>query len=74
VLAGLERLAELERSGRLNNYHLLPAAQARLFGKLGRWRDAAERYRQAIILARNAPEQRFLAVQLAHAETLVAEG
>ena len=58
--AGLSRLAALEQSGRLENYHLLPSAQARLLEQLGRRPEAAERYRRAIALARNDAERRFL--------------
>jgi RNA polymerase sigma-70 factor (ECF subfamily) len=58
--AGLRRLDELENSGRLDSYHLLPAAQARLLEKLGRTREATDFYRRAIALARNDAERRFL--------------
>jgi RNA polymerase sigma-70 factor (ECF subfamily) len=63
--AGLARLAGLEQSGRLENYHLLPSAQARLLEQLGRRSEAADRYRQAFQLARNEPERRFLTARLA---------
>ena len=63
--AGLEKLAELEGSGRLAEYHLLPAAQARLLEKLDDRQSAAIHYRRAIALARNDPERRFLAARLA---------
>jgi RNA polymerase sigma-70 factor (ECF subfamily) len=63
--AGLERLAELERSGRLADYHLLPAAQARLLEKLGNGQSAIIHYRRALELARNHPERRFLRARLA---------
>jgi len=63
--AGLERLAELESAGRLENYHLLPAAQARLLEKLGRSQEAKSHYRRALSLARNDPERRFLTARLA---------
>ncbi len=58
--AGLARLAALESAGSLENYHLLPAAQARLLEKLGRHSEAADHYRRALELARNEPERRFL--------------
>ena len=67
--AGLRRMDVLERSGRLDSYHLLPAAQARLFESLGRWQEAADRYRRALSLARNDPERRFLTARLARAVT-----
>ena len=63
--AGLARLAELEQSGRLENYHLLPSAQARLLEQLGRQDEAASHYRRALDLARNEPERRFLTARLA---------
>jgi RNA polymerase sigma-70 factor (ECF subfamily) len=63
--AGLEQLTELERSGRLADYHLLPAAQARLLEKLGDRHSAAVHYQRAIALARNDPERRFLNARLA---------
>ena len=62
---GLRLLSELESSGRLGNYHFLPAAQARLLEKLGRPAEASEHYRRAIALARNDPERRFLVARLA---------
>jgi RNA polymerase sigma-70 factor (ECF subfamily) len=62
---GLDDLALLEASGRLDGYHLLPAAQADLLRRLGRTEAAAARYRDAIALARTAPERRFLERRLA---------
>jgi RNA polymerase sigma-70 factor (ECF subfamily) len=64
--AGLQRLAQLERTGQLENYHLLPAAQARLLEKLGRTKEASDHYRRALRLARNDPERRFLTARLAN--------
>ncbi|WP_438854681.1 RNA polymerase sigma factor [Agromyces sp. M3QZ16-3] len=63
--AGLDDLALLEASGRLDGYHLLPAAQADLLSRQGRTDAAAARYREAIALARTAPERRFLERRLA---------
>jgi RNA polymerase sigma-70 factor (ECF subfamily) len=63
--AGLTRLTDLEQSGQLENYHLLPSAQARLLEQLGRRSEAADRYRRALDLARNEPERRFLTARLA---------
>ena len=62
---GLDDLALLEASGRLDHYHLLPAAQADLLRRLGRTDAAAARYREAIVLARTSPERRFLERRLA---------
>ncbi|MRX43193.1 RNA polymerase sigma factor [Agromyces kandeliae] len=63
--AGLDDLALLEASGRLDGYHLLPAAQADLLRRQGEADAAAARYRDAIALARTAPERRFLERRLA---------
>ncbi|RXZ39998.1 RNA polymerase sigma factor, partial [Agromyces binzhouensis] len=46
--AGLDDLALLEASGRLDGYHLLPAAQADLLRRQGEADAAASRYRDAI--------------------------
>jgi RNA polymerase sigma-70 factor (ECF subfamily) len=62
---GLDDLALLEASGRLDGYHLLPAAQADLLRRLGETDAAAVRYREAISLARTGPERRFLERRLA---------
>ncbi|MGR0320854.1 RNA polymerase sigma factor [Agromyces sp. ZXT2-3] len=63
--AGLDDLALIEASGRLEGYHLLPAAQADLLRRLGEADAAASRYREALTLARTAPERRFLERRLA---------
>lgn len=63
--AGLQILEHLERHGQLRDYHLLPAAQARLNEQLKRWPEAAECYRRALSLVQNEPERRFLAQRLA---------
>ena len=66
--AGLPLLEELERSGALASYHLLPAARADLQRRLGRHAEAAGSYREALALAGNEPERRFLSRRLAEAE------
>ncbi|MDR6905313.1 RNA polymerase sigma-70 factor (ECF subfamily) [Agromyces sp. 3263] len=65
VEQALDELGELEASGRLLGYHLLPAAQADLLRRSGRPSEAAARYRAAIDLAPTAPERRFLERRLA---------
>ena len=65
VEQALDELGELEASGRLQGYHLLPAAQADRSGAAGRPAEAAARYRVAIDLAPTAPERRFLERRLA---------
>lgn len=66
--AGLPLVEELERSGVLADYHLLPAAKADLLRRLGRHFEAAGRYREALALAGNGPERRFLSRRLEEAE------
>ncbi|MCA9690421.1 MAG: RNA polymerase subunit sigma-24, partial [Myxococcales bacterium] len=57
---GLELLGTLERGGALEGYHLLPAARADLLRRAGRHREAIAAYEQALDLARNAAERRYL--------------
>jgi RNA polymerase sigma-70 factor (ECF subfamily) len=63
--AGLELVDELERTGALSDYYLLPATHADLLRRLGRDREAAVAYRQALELAPTDTERRFLARRLA---------
>ncbi|MFE2420887.1 RNA polymerase sigma factor [Streptomyces hokutonensis] len=63
--AGLELVAELERSGELADYHLLPATRADLLRRSGRTAEAAEAYGRALELVENAAERRFLERRLA---------
>ncbi|MBK9065094.1 MAG: RNA polymerase sigma factor [Acidobacteria bacterium] len=66
--AGLPLVEELERSGALAGYHLLPAAKADLLRRLGRHAEAAESYRAALALAGNGSERRFLSRRLEEEE------
>ncbi len=61
---GLALVDDLEASGRLADYHLLPATRADLLRRLGRVAEAAEAYRRALALVRTAPERRFLEERL----------
>ena len=61
----LERIAIIEQSDALARYHLLPAAKADLLRRLGRDDEAAVAYRQAIALATNPAERRYLEGRLA---------
>ena len=63
--AGLALVEELERSGSLDAYHLLPATRADLLRRLGRNEEAATSYRQALELASTDAERRFLARRMA---------
>ena len=62
---GLRLLEELEASGKLAGYHLLPATRADLLRRLGRLADAADAYREARGLASNDTDRRYLARRLA---------
>ncbi|GGX58829.1 RNA polymerase sigma factor [Streptomyces fructofermentans] len=63
--AGLALVAELERSGELAEYHLLPATRADLLRRLDRTEEAAEAYGTALDLVENDAERRFLERRLA---------
>jgi RNA polymerase sigma-70 factor (ECF subfamily) len=63
--AGLELVAELERSGELADYHLLSATRADLLRRSGRTAEAAVAYERALELVENAAERRFLERRLA---------
>ncbi|XXX77443.1 RNA polymerase sigma factor [Sorangium sp. So ce134] len=70
--AGLRLLDLLAAEGALPGFHLLPAARADMLRRLGRHEEAAEAYRQALALARNQPERRFLERRLAEARGATA--
>ncbi|AGC46576.1 ECF family RNA polymerase sigma factor [Myxococcus stipitatus DSM 14675] len=61
---GLALVDDLEASGRLTSYHLLPAARAELLRRLGRREESAAAYRRALALVRTEPERRFLEERL----------
>jgi len=63
--SGLELVVELERSGELADYHLLPATRADLLRRSGRTAEAAEAYGRALELVENDAERRFLERRLA---------
>ncbi|MET0592386.1 MAG: DUF6596 domain-containing protein, partial [Polyangiaceae bacterium] len=66
--AAMPILDELSEGGELRDYHLLPAVRADLMRRLGRRREAADAYREALALVGNEPERRFLARRLAEVE------
>src|SRR5271168_1858738 len=66
---GLALLDELGKRGALTEFHLLPAARADLLRRLGRMSEAADAYRQALALATNDVELRFLRRMLAKLES-----
>jgi RNA polymerase sigma-70 factor (ECF subfamily) len=57
---GLRLLDQLGASGLLPGYHWLPAARADLLRRLGRRAEAASAYAEALALAGNEAERRFL--------------
>ena len=63
--SGLELVVELERSGELADYHLLPATRADLLRRSGRTAEAAGAYGRALELVENDAERRFLERRLA---------
>jgi RNA polymerase sigma-70 factor, ECF subfamily len=65
--AGLELVDELEASGALAGYHLLPATRGDLLRRLGRNAEAAGAYRRAIELAGTDAERTYLSRRLAEA-------
>lgn len=67
---GFDLIGEVERSGALDDYYLLPAAKAYLLRRLGRYAEAAAAYRRALELVSTAPERRFLSRRLGAVEAL----
>jgi RNA polymerase sigma-70 factor (ECF subfamily) len=65
--AGLPLVEELERSGLLADYHLLPATRADLLRRLGRTDEATSAYRRALELASTDAERRYLTKRLEEA-------
>jgi len=63
--AALQRLEALAARGALGGYDILPAARADLLRRLGRGREAAEAYREALTLAHHEPERRLFRRRLA---------
>lgn len=61
-------LALIDGIDGLDGYGYLPAARADLLRRLGRSREAAASYREALALTDNAPEQRFLERRLREVE------
>ena len=62
---GLEKGLSLVDAIDLPGYHLLPAARADLLRRLGRRRESAAAYREALTLVTNDAERRFLERRLA---------
>jgi RNA polymerase sigma-70 factor (ECF subfamily) len=62
--AGLALVDELEQTGALSEYYLLPATRADLLRRLRRHCEAAAAYRRALELVPTEPERRFLSRRL----------
>jgi RNA polymerase sigma-70 factor (ECF subfamily) len=62
---GLALVEDLEMSGKLGGYHLLPATRADLLRRLGRRTDAVSAYEEALELAPTDAERRYIARRLA---------
>jgi RNA polymerase sigma-70 factor (ECF subfamily) len=62
--AGLGLIDAILARGDLADYHLAHSARAELCRRLGRLDEARDAYRRALALARQGPEQRFLAKRL----------
>jgi RNA polymerase sigma-70 factor, ECF subfamily len=63
-LAGLQAIDEILVRGDLTDYHLAHAARADLCRRLGRTTDARDSYQQALAIAKQEPERRFLEKRL----------
>jgi RNA polymerase sigma-70 factor (ECF subfamily) len=66
---GLGLIDQLGSSGELDSYHLCHAARADILRRLGRSKDSAQAYRQALGLTANAVERRYLKRRLAELES-----
>jgi RNA polymerase sigma-70 factor (ECF subfamily) len=62
--AGLALVEEIDQSGALSGYYLLPAAKADLLRRLGRHDEARDAYLEALELAPTDTERRYLAKRL----------
>jgi RNA polymerase sigma-70 factor (ECF subfamily) len=64
IAAGLILVDEIEASGRLDGYHLLPATRADLLRRAGRTAEAKAAYHAARELAPTDAERRYLSERL----------
>ena len=62
--AGLKLIDAILARGELRDYHLAHTARADLCRRLGRTEDARASYRQALGLAKQDPERRFIEKRL----------
>ncbi|WLQ14364.1 RNA polymerase sigma factor [Hahella aquimaris] len=57
---GLEIIDSIFAQGELHSYHLAHSAKADMHRRLGQFEEAREAYQQALTLAKQEPERRFL--------------
>jgi RNA polymerase sigma-70 factor (ECF subfamily) len=69
--AGLRLVDELDATGTLTGYHLLPATRADLLRRLDRHAEAAIAYRDALALASTDSERRYLARRLSESAAAI---
>ncbi|MEX2335295.1 MAG: RNA polymerase subunit sigma-24, partial [Pseudohongiella sp.] len=62
---GLQLVDELATAGKLERYHLLHAARADFYRRLGHTDAARDAYEKALALTEQAPERAFLQARLA---------
>lgn len=67
--AGLELVEALGSEPSLKRYHLLPSVRGDLLSKLGRHREAAEAFEQAVALTGNVKERALMEARAARART-----
>jgi RNA polymerase sigma-70 factor, ECF subfamily len=73
-LAGLQLIDNILAQDTLTDYHLAHAARADLCRRLGKTVDAQASYRQALAIARQEPERRFLKKRLAELDEYIVAG
>jgi RNA polymerase sigma-70 factor (ECF subfamily) len=57
---GLALMEQIERTGALEGYHLLPSAKADVMRRLARHQEAAAEYERALALVTQGAERRYL--------------
>jgi RNA polymerase sigma-70 factor, ECF subfamily len=62
--AGLRRIDAILAGGQLTGYHFAYSARAELHRRLGQMTEARASYEQALSLAQQEPERRFLEKRL----------
>ena len=73
VERALQWIARLEHHPDLAGYHLVPASQADLLRRQGRFDEASRAYRRALTLVTNPAERRYLDRRLAECHAAASE-